>query len=89
MVDIAYDRSLDETPQMHGDTTGGVEWFVSTDGTDASGTTMRVTRMTDCLTIHAQFAYTWLPVETYKDAPRADQPGGSVTTFPNTTTLRD
>ncbi|MDH4073686.1 MAG: PPC domain-containing protein, partial [Gammaproteobacteria bacterium] len=28
--------------QMHGDSTGCVEWFVSTDGTDAGGDTMRV-----------------------------------------------
>jgi 6-phosphogluconolactonase (cycloisomerase 2 family) len=74
--------------QMHGGTTGGVEWFVSTDGTDASGTTMRVTRMTDYLTNHPLFTYTSLPAETYKNAPRADQPGGSVTTFPNTTTTQ-
>ena len=35
--------------QMHGDTTGGVEWFVSTDGNDAGGNTMRVTEMTNYL----------------------------------------
>jgi len=74
--------------QMHGDTTGGVEWFVSTDGTDASGSTIRVTRMTDYLTNHPVFTYTSLPVEPYINAPRADQPGGSVTTFPNTTTTQ-
>jgi hypothetical protein len=74
--------------QMHGDTTGGVEWFVSTDGTDASGTTMRVTRMTGYLTNAPQFTYTSLPVEPYVNAIRADQPGGSVTTFPNTTTTQ-
>jgi hypothetical protein len=74
--------------QMHGDTTGGVEWFVSTDGTDASGTTMRVTRMTDYLTTHPVFTYTSLPVEPYRNASRADQPGGSVTTQPNTTTTQ-
>ena len=33
--------------QMHGDTTGGVEWFVSTDGSDISGNTIRVTKMTE------------------------------------------
>ncbi|HYK63283.1 MAG TPA: hypothetical protein VEV85_27860, partial [Bryobacteraceae bacterium] len=74
--------------QMHGDTTGGVEWFVSTDGTDASGHIMRVTRMTNYLTNAPQFTYTGLPVEPYRNAPRADQPGGSVTTFPNTTTTQ-
>ena len=35
--------------RMHGDTTGGVEWFVSTDGTDSGGTTMRVTELTNYL----------------------------------------
>jgi hypothetical protein len=34
---------------MHGDEKGGVEWFVSTDGTDAGGNTIRVTEMTNYL----------------------------------------
>jgi hypothetical protein len=74
--------------QMHGDTKGGVEWFVSTDGTDVSGSTIRVTRMTDYLTNAPQFTYSSLPVEPYRNASRADQPGGSITTFPNTTTTQ-
>jgi hypothetical protein len=74
--------------QMHGDTKGGVEWFVSTNGTDVSGDSIRVTRMTDYLTNTPVFTYTSLTVEAYRNAPRADQPGGSVTTFPNTTTTQ-
>jgi 6-phosphogluconolactonase (cycloisomerase 2 family) len=74
--------------QMHGDSVGGVEWFVSTDGTDASGNTMRVTRMTNYLSNAPVFTYTSLPVDPYKSAIRANQPGGSVTTFPNTTTTQ-
>jgi hypothetical protein len=74
--------------QMHGDKTGGVEWFVSTEGTDFSGSTMRVTRMTQYLSNTPNFIYTSLPVTSYQNAPRADQPGGSITTFPNTTTTQ-
>ncbi|MBV8842776.1 MAG: hypothetical protein JO307_08195 [Bryobacterales bacterium] len=75
--------------QMHGDRSGGVEWFVSTDGNDASGRTIRVTRMTEYLTNAPNFTYTSLAVEPYVNASRADQPfGGSVTTFPNTTTTQ-
>jgi hypothetical protein len=74
--------------QMHDDKTGGVEWFVSTDGTDAGGNTIRVTKMTDYFTSNPGFAYFSLPVAPYQNAPRADQPGGGVTTFPNTTTTQ-
>jgi hypothetical protein len=76
--------------QMHGDTTGGTEWFVSTDGTDSGGSTMRVTKMTNYLTAVPSFTYTSLPVRAYSSATTADQPGGagSVTTFPNTTTTQ-
>jgi hypothetical protein len=75
--------------QMHGDQTGGVEWFVSTDGSDLSGSTMRVTRMTGYLSNTAPtFMYTSLSVTPYRNALRADQPGGSITTFPNTTTTQ-
>lgn len=66
----------------------GVEWFVSTDGNDVSGTTMRVTRMTNYLTNSPNFTYTSLPVTAYRSASRADQPGGTITTFPNTTTTQ-
>lgn len=72
--------------QIHGDQRGGVEWFVSTDGTNAGGNTMRVTQMTQYLSNSPNFIYTSLPVTPYRNAPRADQPGGSITTFPNTTT---
>jgi hypothetical protein len=74
--------------QMHGDNTGGVEWFVSTDGTFLGGTTMRVTRMTDYLSTAPVFTYTSLPVTPYQYATTADQPGGAgtITTDPNTTT---
>jgi hypothetical protein len=74
--------------QMHGDNKGGVEWFVSTDGTDAGGATIRVTEMTNYLSNDPHFTYTSLPVTRYEYALQADQPGGFVTTFPNTTTTQ-
>jgi hypothetical protein len=74
--------------QMHDDKNGGVEWFVSTDGTDSGGNTIRVTELTNYLSDQPIFTYTSLPVTPYRNAPRADQPGGSVTTFPNTTTTQ-
>ena len=76
--------------QMHGDKKGGVEWFVSTDGTDAGGTTIRVTKMTNYLGNSPAFTYTSLPVAQYSQATTADQPGGAgtVTVFPNTTTTQ-
>jgi hypothetical protein len=74
--------------QMHGDTTGGVEWFVSTDGTDAGGSTIRVTKLANYFSNSPSFTYTSLPVTKYQYASRADQPGGDVTVFPNTTTTQ-
>jgi hypothetical protein len=74
--------------QMHKDRKGGVEWFVSTDGTDAGGNTIRVTRMTNYLSNTPNFTYTSLPVKEYRYAQSADQPGGTITTFPNTTTTQ-
>jgi hypothetical protein len=76
--------------QMHGQKKGGTEWFVSTDGTDAGGNTIRVTKMTKYLTNSPTFTYTSLPVTQYQSATTADQPGGpdSITTFPNTTTYQ-
>ncbi len=74
--------------QIHDDAKGGVEWFVSTDGTDAGGSTIRVTKMTNYLSNSPTFTYTSLPVNPYKSALHADQPGGTVTTFPNTTTYQ-
>jgi hypothetical protein len=65
-----------------------VEWFVSTDCNDVSGTSIRVTRMTNYLSSSPSFTYTSLPVTAYRRATTADQPGGSVTTFPNTTTTQ-
>lgn len=65
----------------------GVEWFVSTDGGEA-GNTMRVTKMTDYLTNSPNFTYTSVPVKQYQYASQADQPGGNVTTLPNTTTTQ-
>jgi hypothetical protein len=44
--------------------------------------------MTNYLSNAPQFTYKGLQVEPYRNAPRADQPGGSVTTFPNTTTTQ-
>jgi methionine-rich copper-binding protein CopC len=72
--------------QMHGDTTGGVEWFVSTDGTDAGGNTIRVTELTNYLSNNPTYTLTSLPVAPYQSVSTANQPGGSWTTFPNTTT---
>jgi hypothetical protein len=77
--------------QMHGNAASrpaGVEWFVSTDGNDASGITMRVTTMTNYLGNSPNFTYTSLPVTAYQNASKADQPGGTITTFPNTTTTQ-
>ena len=76
--------------QMHGSVPGDPMWFVSTDGTDAGGTTMRVTKMTNVLTKTPTFTYTSLKVKQYQNATTADQPGGAgtVTTFPNTTTTQ-
>jgi hypothetical protein len=76
--------------QMHDDVRGGVEWFLSTDGTDAGGNTIRVTQMTNYLSNSPQFTYTSLPVTPYVSASTADQPGGpgTVTTFPNTATTQ-
>jgi hypothetical protein len=74
-----------ESPWRHIDK---VEWFVSTDGTDAVGSTIRVTKMTNYLSNSASFTYTSLPVTQYRNASRADQPGGTVTTFLNTTTTQ-
>jgi hypothetical protein len=44
-----------------------------------------VTMMTNYLSNSPNFTYTSLPVAPYQNAPRADQPGGSITTVPNTT----
>jgi hypothetical protein len=74
--------------QMHDDLEGGVEWFVSTDGTDRSGNTIRVTKMTNYFSNNPQFEETSLPVTPYKNASSALQPGGRITTFPNTTTTQ-
>jgi hypothetical protein len=74
--------------QMHGDKKGGVEWFVSTDGTDVGGNTIRVTEMTNYLSNTPNFTYTSLPVTQYQRALNADQPGGNITVFPNTTTTQ-
>jgi len=74
--------------QMHHDVEGGVEWFVSTDGTDRDGNTIRVTKMTNYLSNKPQFEETSLAVTPYVNAPSALQPGGSITTFPNTTTTQ-
>lgn len=74
--------------QMHGDTKGGVEWFVS--AWYAGGNTILVTKMTNYLSNSATFTYTNLPVTQFQTATTADQPGGpgSVTVNPNTTTTQ-
>jgi hypothetical protein len=74
--------------QMHGDKKGGVEWFVSTDGTDAGVNTIRVTEMTNYLSNTPHFTYTPPPVTQYQSAQKADQPGGNITVFPNRTTTQ-
>jgi hypothetical protein len=74
--------------QMHGDTTGGIEWFFSTDGNDVSGDSMRVTEMTNYFSTNPTFTYTSIPVAPYSAPATAVQPGGTWTTFPNTTTYQ-
>jgi hypothetical protein len=81
--------------QMHGEMESpwhhkgsGVEWFVSTDGGEAGGSTIRVTKMTNYLSNSPSFTYTSLAVTPYRNASHANQPGGSITTFPNTTTTQ-
>ena len=44
--------------------------------------------MTNYLSNTPNFTYTSLPVTPYRNARRADQPSGSITTFPNTTTTQ-
>jgi hypothetical protein len=88
-----HDKHGESDREKHGKTdhdkkAGGVEWFVSTDGTDAGGNTIRVTKVTNYLSNSPSFTYTSLPVTPYKNAVRADQPAGVVTTFPNTTTTQ-
>ena len=51
---------------MHGDAVGGAEWFVSTDRTDAGGSTLRVTKMTDYLGAMPAFDCFALPVTPYQ-----------------------
>ena len=60
----------------------------STDGTDTGGRTIRVTKLANYLSNSPSFTYTSLPVTPYRNASRADQPGGNVTVFPNTTTTQ-
>ncbi|HRI16744.1 MAG TPA: hypothetical protein PLX89_27445, partial [Verrucomicrobiota bacterium] len=74
--------------QMHGDTTGGVQWFVSTDGGDFEGDNIRVTKMEGYLSGSPTFTYWAVPVIHYQAPVLADQPGGSVAIFPNTTTTQ-
>ncbi len=74
--------------QMHGDLTGGVQWFVSTNGSEIFGDAMRVTKMENYLSNTPTFTYTYLPVTPYYSASVAEQPGGYWTTFPNTTTTQ-
>jgi hypothetical protein len=74
--------------QMHGDTSGGVEWFVSTNGSESAGDAIRVTKMENYLSNSPIFTYTALPVTPYFSASIAEQPGGFWTTFPNTTTYQ-
>jgi hypothetical protein len=76
--------------RMHGSKPGAPMWFVSTDGTDAGGTTIRVTKMTKVLSNSPVFTYKSLKVTKYQQATTADQPGGAgtVTVFPNTTTAQ-
>ncbi len=83
------DRDKDHDKEsVDRDKGSGLEWFVSTDGTDIAGSTIRVTKMTNYLSNSPSFTYTSLPVTQYQNAIKADQPGGAVTTFPNTTTTQ-
>jgi protocatechuate 3,4-dioxygenase beta subunit len=73
--------------QMHGDTTGGTEWFFySPNGGGGSNDVMIVAEMTNYFSTTPTFTYTPIPVAPYAYANTANQPGGTWTTFPNTTT---
>ncbi len=88
---VESDKDIEDSFERHKDHKGhkgGVQWFVSTDGTDAGGNTIRVTKMTNYLSNTPNFTYTSLPVKEYRYAQSADQPGGTITTFPNTTTTQ-
>lgn len=64
--------------KMHGDDTGGVEWFVSI--WDFGGNTVRVTKMTNYLSNSPRYKTWELPVQPFGQIVNADQPGapGSV-----------
>ena len=49
--------------KMHGDSTGGVEWFVSI--SDFGGNTVRVTKMTNYLSNNPQYSVSELPVQPF------------------------
>src|SRR5215469_14736405 len=59
--------------QMHGDVTGGTEWFVSI--WDFGGNTVRVTQMTNYLSNNPQYLVSELPVQPFETFAPADQPG--------------
>ena len=72
--------------QMHGDTTGGTEWFVSVE--ESGGNTLQVTKLTDYFSATPSIHTTMLPVTAFSPPSEADQPGGTWTIFPNTTTTQ-
>jgi hypothetical protein len=76
--------------QMHstGPDASGVAWFVFPGGTDAGGSTIRVAMMTGYLSDTPSFTYTSLPVTPYGNGHQANQPGGGLTTYPNTITTQ-
>jgi len=79
--------------QMHGDTAGGTEWFISvTDGADGFGAsnTILVSKVTNYLSNSPHYAFYPLTVPTTYNGPGyyADQPGGIINVFPSTTTTQ-
>ena len=76
--------------QMHGDTTGGTEWFcLDRRHERRAADTIRVTEMTNYFSDDPTFTYTLAAGRAVSGTANvADQPGGTWTTFPNTTTTQ-
>ena len=69
--------------QMHGDTTGGTEWFVSTDRRTPAATRCAVTELTDYLSSTPTFTLHVAACRQPSAPPfEADQPGGHLDDLP-------
>ena len=71
--------------KMHGDSTGGVEWFVSI--FFGGGSTVRVTKMTNYLSNNPQYSVSELPVQPFAQFVPADQPGAPFSVADNDPTV--